>query len=59
MKQASIGLPDRAIVCLVELQGHFILHGVSRPWGAQAPQAQHLTYVFDAQTGARIMFRAS
>ena len=56
--RASLELPDRAIVCLVELQGHFILHGVSRPLGAQVPHAQHITCVFDAQTGRRISFHA-
>ena len=49
MHQTSLGLPDRAIVCLVELQGHFILHGVSRPMGAQVSHAQHITCIFDAQ----------
>ncbi len=58
MHRASLGLPDRAIVCLVELQEPFILHGVSRPMGAQVPRAQYITYVFDAQTGRLMMFHA-
>ncbi len=58
MNQSSLGLPDRAIVCLVELQGPFILHGVSRPVGTQAPRVQHISYVLDAQTGRRILFHA-
>ncbi len=58
MHQVSLGLPDRAIVCLVELEGPFILHGVSRPMGAQVAHAQHITCVFDAQTGRRISFHA-
>ena len=58
LTQASLGLPDRAIVCLVELQGSFILHGVSHPSGAQSPRALHISYVFDAQTGRRIMMSA-
>ncbi len=56
--QASLGLPDRAVVCLVELQGPFILHGVSRPIGTEAPRAQHITYIFDAQTRGCILFHA-
>ena len=59
MHRVSLGLPDRAIVCLVDLEGPFVLHEVSHPRRrAPAPQVQHITYVFDAQTGRRILFYA-
>ena len=59
VNRISLGLPDRAMVYLVELQGPFILHGVSHPRRTiPPPQVQYITYVFDAQTGKRITFHA-
>jgi hypothetical protein len=46
----SIGRPDTALVCYVELQGTFIFAG------AKGPMTAHEAYeVFDAQTGSLIL----
>jgi hypothetical protein len=52
----SVGIPDDAMVCFVELHGPFVLNNVSMPMGAKAPTGQNVYYVIDAQTGNQLEF---
>ncbi len=56
MKGESVGLPDDALVCYVELHGPFLLNGISVPQGAKIPTVQNVYYVIDAQTGRELVF---
>lgn len=56
MKGESVGLPDDALVCYVELHGPFLLNGISVPPGATIPVVQNIQYVIDAQTGSELVF---
>ncbi|HLG65101.1 MAG TPA: hypothetical protein VKY19_24420 [Ktedonosporobacter sp.] len=52
MKGESVGLPDNALVCYVQLSGPFLLGMISRPPGTKPiPPSDTATVVFDAQTG--------
>lgn len=52
MNGESVGLPDDALVCYVQLSGPFLLDRVSSPPSAKPiPPSNTATVVFDAQTG--------
>lgn len=51
----SIGRPDGAMVCYVELRGPFTIEGPV-PAGATLPTAQRAYDIFDAQTGNILMW---
>ncbi len=52
---ASIGLPDTAVVCYVELGGPFQVEGSLPPGAPPFPQSNIGVDIFDAQTGNLVM----
>lgn len=56
MQGESIGLPDKALVCYVELHGPFLLTKAHTPPGQPTPVAPNGELVFDAQTGNLLLW---
>ncbi|GHO79825.1 hypothetical protein KSD_75960 [Ktedonobacter sp. SOSP1-85] len=58
MNGESIGIPDDALVCYVELQGPFDRLPISTPGNTGKLSFQRVHYVIDAQTGNQLVFGA-